>query len=444
MMQFVNNFNLINLVYFVATIIENYLFLTMLLSFFDVKVSNKQKLTYIFLVITIGKMTSIFIPPPYNIIINYTCMIILIFLIMKLKFLKSLTCLIITSFIFGLLNILIQNPYLTFLNISLETFMNTPKYRIPYLVILYSTLYLIIILLKKFRKLKIRLDLLDTLDRKTIFILCINLITGFFTLCLQLIVTTYYINILPLIITILNFLLLASFLILSIYSFTRMIELTITRKDLECAEEYNKSLKILYNKVNGFKHDFDAIISTINGYIEDNDMSGLKTYFKEVKKDCKITDNLALLNPNIINNPGIYSLLNNEYFKATKAGINFDISVFLNINELEINIYIFSRILGVLIDNAIESAEKCSEKIIKLSFIREEHNCRALITIENNYSNKDVDLKKIFEKGISSKTNPSGIGLWQVGKYIKKSKNLELKTSKNEKYFKQELFIYDI
>ena len=72
MMQFVNNFNLINLVYFVATIIENYLFLTMLLSFFDVKVSNKQKLTYIFLVITIGKMTSIFIPPPYNIIINYT------------------------------------------------------------------------------------------------------------------------------------------------------------------------------------------------------------------------------------------------------------------------------------------------------------------------------------------------------------------------------------
>lgn len=444
MIQFVNNFNLINLVYFVATIIENYLFLTMLLLIFDVKSNKKQKLIYIISILAISEVTSKYITSPFNVIINYTCIIILITLIFKLNILKSFTSLMITIFVFGLLNILIQNPYLTFFNLTPEKFMNTPKYRITYLILLYVSFFYIIIFLNKFRTLRLNLDLLDLLDKKTISILALNLILGFLTLFIQLVITAYYIETVPIIITISNFILLVAFLILSIYSFMRMLELSSTRRDLECAEEYNKSLKILYNKVNGFKHDFDAIISTINGYIEDNDMSGLKTYFKEVKKDCKITDNLALLNPNIINNPGIYSLLNNEYFKATKAGINFDISVFLNINELEINIYIFSRILGILIDNAIESAEKCSEKIIKLSFIREEHNCRALITIENTYSNKDVDLKKIFEKGISSKTNPSGIGLWQVGKYIKKSKNLELKTSKNEKYFKQELFIYDI
>ena len=33
--------------------------------------------------------------------------------------------------------------------------------------------------------------------------------------------------------------------------------------------------------------------------------------FEGVKKDCKITNNLSILNPRIINNPGIYSLLNN-------------------------------------------------------------------------------------------------------------------------------------
>lgn len=71
-------------------------------------------------------------------------------------------------------------------------------------------------------------------------------------------------------------------------------------------------------------------------------------------------------------------------------------------------------------------------------------NNRAIITIQNTYANKDVDIEKIFNKGISSKENHSGIGLWEVDKFIKKSKNLDLKPSKDDKYFKQELFIYDL
>lgn len=63
---------------------------------------------------------------------------------------------------------------------------------------------------------------------------------------------------------------------------------------------------------------------------------------------------------------------------------------------------------------------------------------------KNTYLNKDVDLEKIFEKGLSSKENHSGIGLWEVRKYVKKSKNLDLYTSKDNKYFKQELFIYNL
>mgnify|MGYP004654597683 FL=1 len=105
--------------------------------------------------------------------------------------------------------------------------------------------------------------------------------------------------------------------------------------------------------------------------------------------------------------------------------------------------YHLSRILGILIDNAIEEAEKCNEKIVRLSFIHENKNNRSVITVKNTYSNKDVNLEKIFEKGLSTKENHSGIGLWEVRKYIKKSKNLDLYTSKNDKYFIQELFIYN-
>lgn len=53
-------------------------------------------------------------------------------------------------------------------------------------------------------------------------------------------------------------------------------------------------------------------------------------------------------------------------------------------------------------------------------------------------------LAKFFKKGFSSKENHSGIGLWEVSNYVKRSKNLDLYTSKNKQFFKQELFIYDL
>ena len=396
------------------------------------------------LIIPIGEITANISPSPFNVIINYTCTIILIKLIFKIGLLKSLTSLIITSFIFGLLNILLQNPYLTILNVSLKTFTITPKYRIPYLMILYISFLLVIIFFSKFRKLELSLDLLDSLDNKTVVIFCLNLIMGFLTLFIQLIITNYYIDIVPLSITMLNFILLVSFLLLSIYSFTRMIKLANTKRDLACAEEYNQSLEILYDKVKGFKHDFDNIVSSLDGYIENNDMDGLKKYFNEFKKDCKVTNNLSIINPRIINNPGIYSLLNNKYFKATSSNVTFDIEFFLNLNDIAINMYHLSRILGILIDNAIEEAEKCNDKIVRVSFIKEAKNSRSVIIVKNTYTNKDVDIEKIFEKGLSGKENHSGIGLWEVRKYVKKSNNLDLYTSKDDKYFKQELSIYNM
>lgn len=453
MTQFLNNIwialsrenvELVNILMVPAGILEHYLFMTLFLSLFNVTVSMKQKLLYVICIFTTSTFTLNLIPSPYNVFINYACILILIYLIFRLNFLKSFIALITSTFIFGLLSNLLQNPYLNLLNIDPNVFINTPIYRIPYLVILYICLFIVCILLRKFRNIKLSLDLLDTLDKKTLSLLCINLLVGFITLCIQLITTAFYIGIVPIIISILNFILLISFLVLSIYSLTRMIKLANTRKDLECAEDYNKSLEILYDKVKGFKHDFDNIVSTLDGFIENNDMSGLKDYFDDVKKDCEITNNLAILNPRIINNPGIYSLLNNKYFKATNLGITFDIEYFLDLNAIDINLYEFSRILGILIDNAIEEAEKSEEKIVKITFIRENRNNRSVITVKNTYSNKDVDTEKIFNKGVSGKENHSGIGLWEVRNYVKKSKNLDLFTNKNNKFFIQELSIYDL
>ena len=453
MTQFLNNIwtalstenpTLMKIIDIPLNIIESYLSMLIFLTIFNVKASKKQVFWYILCTVILSRLNATFILAPFNVLLNYIGMIIFIKLIFGFNLLKCFISLIVSSFVFGLVNTLIQNPYLRFLNITPDIFINTPIYRFSYLIILYFCIFLILLVLKRFRNIKISLDIFDSLDKKTLRILYINLFVGFLTLVLQLIITAFYIDIVPIIISILSFILLIAFFALSIYSFTRMIKLANTRKDLESTEEYNKSLEILYDNVKGFKHDFDNIISTLDGFITNNDTTGLKDYFEDVKKDCKITNNLAILNPRIINNPGIYSLLNNKYFKATNLGITFDIDFFLDLNKLKINIYEFSRILGILIDNAIEEAEKCEEKIVKVTFVRENRNNRSIFTVQNTYLNKDVDIDKIFNKGESGKENHSGIGLWEVINYVKKSKNLDLFTSKNDKFFKQELSIYDI
>lgn len=435
---------LMNILGIPLNILECYLSMEIFLTIFNIKVTKKQAYLYILLVFVISNISNNFIKPPCNVIFNYTCIIFFIKLIFGFTFLKCFISLIASSFVFGAISTLIQSPYLRLLGINSSISMSTPIYRIPLLLISYTCIFILLCILKKFKNSNFSFDLFDTLDAKTLRILYINLLIGFLTLGLQLIVTAFYMDIVPVIISILSFILLLSFLLLSIYSFTRIIKLANTTTSLESAEEYNKSLEILYDKVKGFKHDFDNIVSTLDGYIETNDMPGLKEYFKEVKKDCKITNNLSIINPRTINNPGIYSLLNNKYFKAINSGINFELEYFIDLNKLDVNLYQLSRILGILIDNAIEEAEKCKDKIINLSFIRENKNNRSIITVKNTYSNKNVDIEKIFKKGESGKENHSGIGLWEVKNYVSKSKNLDLFTTKDNKFFKQELTIYDM
>ena len=77
----------------------------------------------------------------------------------------------------------------------------------------------------------------------------------------------------------------------------------------------------------------------------------------------------------------------------------------LDLSTIKIKIYDFARILGILLDNAIEASEECEEKIINITFRNDAKNNMQLIIIENTYNNKDIDTEKIFEKGVTEKEN---------------------------------------
>jgi len=304
---------------------------------------------------------------------------------------------------------------------------------------MYLSLFLIIIIFK-YKKLKIHL--LENIDKKTNLILFTNLILGLLTIALQLYITIYYINILPLLISVLSFICLLAYFALSIYSITRIIKLNKTTQQLESAEEYNRTLRILHDNVRCFKHDFDNIVTTIGGFVKTNDMEGLKKYYTRLEDDCQKVNNLYVLNPEIINNNGIYNLLTKKYHEAESKNVDFNLTFLLDLNSLQMQIYDFAKILGILLDNAIDASSECNEKIMNIIFRNDEKNSRQLLIIENTYKDKDVDINKIFDKGVTGKENHTGLGLWEIRQILKRNNNLNLHTSKNDKFFTQQFEIY--
>ena len=420
-------------------LLENYICLLLFSSILELKLSTKQKILYILLTSICGFISVNFIPHPYNIFINYIFSMIIAYNILKTRIIKSILTVILPTSIFALVGTLILNPYITFLGITYEQSETIPIFRLGYLALMYSII-LLIVLVFKYKNLK--LSILDYIDKKSKYIIFANLMLGLLNFSIQMIILFLYIEDVNIFVTFLSFLSLLTYFIISIYSLTRAIQLTLTTKKLESAEAYNNTLRILHDSVRGFKHDFDNIVTTIGGYIRTNDMNGLKAYYTELEDDCQRVNNLYISNPKVINNDGIYNLLTKKYNEADSKDIKINITFLLDLSALKMKIYEFARILGILIDNAIEASSECEEKIINLSFRDDTKNSRQLITIENTYANKDVDTEKIFEKGITEKKNHTGLGLWEVRKIIKKNNNINLFTTKDEKFFIQQLEIY--
>ena len=433
------NEGLINIVSIPLMFLELTLIMYTFIYLLNVKATKKQKVLFVILASLEGIISSILIPAPFNAFINYILMFSMVYFIFKVSILKSVLAVLLPTIILVLIGSLTLNPFAKITKIDFDTARIIPIYRISYAIINYIIMFLTILFVKNKN---IYLNILDEFDKKSKIILLSSIILGFFVLIFQIIIMAFYTNELPIIISFLSFITLIAFVILMIYTLTRVIKLTTTTKQLENAEEYNRTLQLLHDNVRCFKHDYDNTVATIGGYIKTNDLDGLKNYYKELEEDVIKVSSLYMVNPNIINHPGIYSLIATKYHKAEELNIKINLTVLLDLNTINMKIYEFTKILGILLDNSIDAAKECEEKIINITFRNDEINNRQLLIIENTYLDKDINIDKIFEKGETSKENHTGLGLWEIRKILKRNNNLNLHTSKTDKYFTQQFEIY--
>ena len=109
-----------------------------------------------------------------------------------------------------------------------------------------------------------------------------------------------------------------------------------------------------------------------------------------------------------------------------------------NVNMKNIDLV---RIMGILLDNAIEACLECQKPSINFSIIKMDKDITFIV--KNTYVKKGIDYSKLGMLGISSKDERRGTGLYNVKTILNGYDNVVMDTEYENGYFTQLLEIYE-
>ncbi|MDO5557594.1 MAG: GHKL domain-containing protein [Clostridia bacterium] len=424
-------------IYFLDAFISMLLFTTIL----KFNATRKQKLLYVLILSIFSIITKVIAPSYSGILFNILFSFIIIWLIFRKTVVKTSIASILPALIMTPIEVLVVSLLSNLSSITLEMIQTIPAYRLLSMGLIYLISFIIYLIASKF---KINLKILSSMKGKLKHIFILNVLLAFVTISIQLYLTYYYSSVLPLTISVLSIISLTAYFLISLHNLQNTTLLEVATRDIQRLELYNKTLTLLQDTLRTFRHDFGNILQAIGGYIGREDVEGLKTYYAQLSEDYKKVNNLSTLNPEVINEPSIFGILASKYHIADEFGIKINLEIFMNLNKINMKIFEFTRILGILLDNAIEASKECENKIINVTMRQETRKNLQLIIIENTYNDKNLDTLKIFDKDYSTKPGNTGLGLWQVNQILNKNKNISLFTTKNETFFIQQLEIYKL
>ena len=210
-------------------------------------------------------------------------------------------------------------------------------------------------------------------------------------------------------------------------------------EEYEQLKVYTEIIEGLTKDLRKFKHDYINMMTGLNGYLMNDDLEGLKHYFyEEVMKDSDVVYNNTI-NLHKIKNSGLKALVASKITEAENKGLNVKIDIEMDIEYIPMRTIDICKVIGVLLDNAIEAASESEDKVLMIGSIYS--GMYLIFIIANSYKNLP-NLKDIYTQGFSTKGTDRGIGLNNVKELLsEKYDNVLLNTIIENSMFKQELNI---
>ncbi|WP_242954073.1 sensor histidine kinase [Clostridium puniceum] len=226
------------------------------------------------------------------------------------------------------------------------------------------------------------------------------------------------------------------------YSFTFLINKHKANEYLQL-KDYTNMIESMYSDLRSFKHDYLNILSTLEMYIEKQDIKGLKDfYYRELLPESNtiISKDMSLSLLSHIKISPLKALLSSKFSTAHSQGINVSIELIDDIEHINMTTIDLCRIAGILLDNAMEASILCDNKFIHFAMIKTD--TEIILNISNSCLSSTPPIHKLYEKNFSTKGENRGIGLNNIKDIInKRYNNVLFNTAIDNCIFKQELII---
>lgn len=206
-------------------------------------------------------------------------------------------------------------------------------------------------------------------------------------------------------------------------------------------KDYAAQLEKIYDEFRGFRHDYANILLTLEGGIYREDWDQVKQVYEQTVKPTRqlMRKNeysfVKLRNLHVFE---VKSILAAKILMAQQMKIDVTLEIEEPIHSIQMELISFTRILSILLDNAIEAAAETEDP--KLWIVLLEDPTIQLIKIENS-SREKVSLWRLEERGYSTKGKGRGLGLHNVQQMLKQNKFASLETEVQSNVFSQTLII---
>jgi len=229
------------------------------------------------------------------------------------------------------------------------------------------------------------------------------------------------------------------FLVLSYFSLNRQALLMEQQaKEYEQLIEYTQIIESLYQDIRNQKHDFLNVLFSLKGYIDSGRLDELTSYYYNsvLKEYRESPQNHIVSSLNFVKQTGLKGILSYKLNQAVSMGLKVYVNIFSEVWFKDMDIIDLCKVVGILIDNAIEASVESQMKELHIGI--ETCDGSTSIVIANTYLN-EPNMSQLFKRGVSSKGKNRGLGLCNVKNILAQYPSVFLKTTVDQNLFFQEL-----
>ncbi|NLL00520.1 MAG: GHKL domain-containing protein [Clostridiales bacterium] len=209
-------------------------------------------------------------------------------------------------------------------------------------------------------------------------------------------------------------------------------------------ERYTQDIEKQYNELRKFRHDYQNILTSLEGYLVQEDTAGLKQYFySNIKKhsDRLMHNEYMLEDLSNIKINGIKSIIATKIIYAQDMGLNANFETSDVITRINMDIILLVRILGILLDNAIEELLYLGYGQLLVGLIKYPDNI--LIIVQNTCRDNLPNIQTLKKRNFSTKSSNRGLGLSNVSDIIDQCPNVISEIIVDNQLFIHKIFIFD-